>query len=193
MNDINHWFENVGHTLTLEKGEILFLRGDATRGPFILGQGQVRLYRQDRTGSEVTLHRVRPGEHFAEASIFSETYHCDCIADEKSTVLAIPRADIIEAIESQPTFASGLAEILAKQVMSLRTQLELRNIRSAEERILAALHFKAGEPARPFELKGTLKAFAAEIGLTHEALYRCLRKLQEDGRLRRHRQSIEVL
>ncbi len=183
--DLGQWFDNIGRETRLKKGEILFLRGDEARGPFILLSGRVRLYRQDENGREITLHQVRPGERFAEASVFSEIYHCDCMADEDSTILTIPKTEIIRALKTKPAFASEWAQIMARQVMSLRAQLELRNIRSAEERLYSALLLKAGEAGIEFEMDETLKAFAAEIGLTHEALYRALRKLEDGGRLKR--------
>jgi CRP/FNR family transcriptional regulator, dissimilatory nitrate respiration regulator len=185
MSKLNNWFREKGREQTCLKGDVLFLRGDRSRGPFFVKSGQIRLYRQDEDGREITLHRARTGELFAEASIFSEAYHCDCLAEKKSTVIAIPKIEFIKAIESQPAFAAEFSKILARQVTALRTQLELRNIRSADERILSAFLLKAGEPGIPFRLDGTLKAFAAEIGLTHEALYRSINKLVKNRRLKR--------
>jgi len=193
MNSFDRWAEGVGRRQTLAKAETLFLRGDASRGPYILRAGQVRLYRQDETGSEVTLHRARPGEGFAEASVFSEVYHCDCVAEEQSTIIAIPKAAIQHALKNDPEFSSSFTESLARQVMHLRTGLELRNIRSAEQRVLAALRLRAGEKDQSFEIAGTLKAFAAEIGLTHEALYRALRKLEDGGTLGRDGRNFKIL
>jgi CRP-like cAMP-binding protein len=37
------------------------------------------------------------------------------------------------------------------------------------------------QPLQGFELTQTRKAWAAELGLTHEALYRTLRRLAEQG------------
>lgn len=193
MDSFEAWFESVGRSQLLARGQALFHRGDQSRGPFILQAGRIRLYRQDESGSEVTLHRVRPGEHFAEASVFSNAYHCDCMAEDDSTVLAIPRAAIAQALKNDPAFSSMFCETLARQVMNLRTRLELRNIRSAEQRLLAALRLQGGDGRRSFEIGGTLKAFASEIGLTHEALYRGLKKLEDGGTLRRQGRSFELL
>ncbi len=56
--------------------------------------------------------------------------------------------------------------------MDLRTRIEQRNIRSARERVRHFLILNAKANGRVFELRGTLKDLAAELGLTHEALYR---------------------
>lgn len=192
MGIIQKWFERAGREQALEKGQVLFLRGDVALGPYSLKRGQVRLYRQDSSGREVTLHKVRPGERFAEASIFSDIYHCDCIADEDSIVLGVPKTLILDALQNDPPFASALTEAFAKQVMGLRSQLELRNIRSAQERVLAALHLKAGGSDTEIRIAGTLKAFAGEIGLTHEVLYRALKELEQAGRIKRTGMTFEI-
>jgi len=193
MKSLENWFEKVGRRQQLAKAESLFLRGEKSRGPFVLQAGLVRLYRQDENGTEVTLHRVRPGERFAEASVFSDAYHCDCMAELQSIVLAIPRAAIRAALKDDPAFSTLFAELMARQVMDLRFRLELRNIRSAEQRILAALQMRAVATGNPLLIDGALKDFASEIGLTHEALYRGLKKLQDAGKIRRQGHSVEIL
>ena len=43
------------------------------------------------------------------------------------------------------------------------------------------------------ELSGTVKDLAAEIGLTHEALYRTLAEMASRGEIERRRQTIRLL
>ncbi len=52
----------------------------------------MRLVRVTPDGTAVTLHRVLPGEMFAEASLFGKHYHCDAIADVDSVVGLYPQA-----------------------------------------------------------------------------------------------------
>ena len=58
-------------------------------------------------------------------------------------------------------------------------RLELRDIRRAEERLLAVLHLRAEADA--MVIAGTWKDLAAELGLTQEALYRALSRLEQRG------------
>ena len=70
--------------------------------------------------------------------------------------------------------------------MTLRTRLEQRNIRSARERVRHFLALNAGEDGRTVDLSGaTLKEVAAELGLSHEALYRTLSALERAGEITR--------
>jgi len=64
----------------LQYGEALFVQDSATAGLFYLVSGTIDLKRATNTGHSVTIHRARLGDTFAEASLFSDTYHCTATA-----------------------------------------------------------------------------------------------------------------
>jgi CRP-like cAMP-binding protein len=68
---------------------------------------------------------------------------------------------------------------LAREVHALRSQSERLALRSAAERIEHYIESE-GHNGR-LELARTRKAWAAELGLTHEALYRALASMQRAG------------
>ena len=177
----------------LKAGEALFRLGDKTAGLCEVISGRVRLARVDRSGHEIVLHVAGPGETIAEASLFSPQYHCDAIANAKATVRIYPRREVLAAFEKDPKAARAFSAMLARQVMNLRTRIEQRNIRSARERVRHYLALNAGPDGRTVELRGTLKDIAAELGLTHEALYRTLAALERSGEIRRNREKITRL
>ena len=72
---------------------------------------------------------------------------------------------------------------LARQLQDLRARMELRNIRSARDRVLQYLRLRAGLHGRTIEVEGQLQDIAAEIGITREALYRTLATLETEGQL----------
>jgi len=169
----------------IKAGEPLFRLGDKSLGLCEVIAGRVRLARVDRSGREIVLHVAGPGETLAEASLFSPQYHCDAIASTDATVRVYPRREVLATFERNPKAAQAFAETLAQQVMSLRARVEQRNIRSARERVRHFLALNVGPDRRTVVLPGTLKDLAAEIGLTHEALYRTLAALERSGEIRR--------
>ncbi len=68
--------------------------------------------------------------------------------------------------------------------------MELRNIRSARERVLQYLRLRAGRHGRSIAIEGQLQDIAAELGMTREALYRTLARLEAEGFVRRIRTAI---
>jgi len=178
---------------TLKAGEALFRLGDSSEGFYQVVTGRIRLSRVDRAGHEIVLYAAGAGDAIAEASLYSPTYHCDAIASTDAQVLLYPKRAVLAAFASDDKAAQAFAAMLARQVMSLRTRIEQRNIRSARERVRHFLALNAGADGRTVDLRGTLKDLAAELGLTHEALYRTLAALVRGGEIRRDGSRITLL
>lgn len=104
---------------------------------------RLRLVRHLKDGSSVALHVARDGETFVEAPLWADAYHCDAVAEAPSDVTAIPKANLFATLESEPQALLALVRGLAAHVRDLWARLELRNIRSAPERILAWLRLQA--------------------------------------------------
>ena len=176
----------------LEAGQALFRQGDRAIAIFAVEQGRIRLVRQTVDHREVVLHQAREGEFFAEAALFSNAYQCDAIATAASRVRGYPKREILAAFRTDPDLGERFMAVLAQQVHALRARLEERNIRSARERVLHHLALAAGADERTVRLDGTLMDLAAEIGLTHETLYRTLAALERDGAIARTRSGIAL-
>jgi CRP-like cAMP-binding protein len=176
----------------LKAGETLFRRGSETEGLYEIVTGCVRLVRVDRSGHEVVLHIAGPREMLAEASLFSPQYHCDAIASTNAIVRLYPKRKVLAAFEENPKAMQTFCGTLAHLVMMLRTRIEQRNIRSARDRVRHFLALNVGSDSRTVELRGPLKDLAAELGLTHEVLYRTLAALERSGEIRRKDRSITL-
>ncbi len=169
----------------LEAGEALLRQGDRATAIFQVEHGRLRLIRHTIDDREVVLHTARQGELFAEAALFSDAYQCDAVAAVSSRVRAYPKREILAAFRSHPPLTERFMAVLTRQIHALRARLEERNIRSARERVLHHLALAADADKRTVILDGTLMDLAAEIGLTHEVLYRTLAALERDGTIAR--------
>jgi CRP/FNR family transcriptional regulator, dissimilatory nitrate respiration regulator len=107
------------------------------------------------------------------------------VASVPSIVHLLPRSAVLEAFASEPDLAQAFMATLACQVMTLRTRLENRNLRTARERILHYLGLQARGIDRVVRVNGNLKTMATELGLTHESLYRTLAALENEGAIER--------
>lgn len=181
------WLARLGapaRRRTLAAGETLFRQGDAVTAIFRVETGCLRLVRHLADGTLVTLHVARPGESFAEAALFASRYHCDAVAESNSTVAVLPKAALLAGLRDEPAAALDFAGHLSRQVRDLRLRLELRNIRSATERLETWLRLQAGADGR-IVMDRTWTDVAAELGLSREAVYRALAQLQRGRRIRR--------
>lgn len=167
--------KNACRTFNMLKGDVLFRQDQPTSGLYRVVSGCVTLQRTGLDGGTLTLHRAVSGGYFAEASVFSMTYHCDAICTDSGSVVKIAKADVVSMMPSNPAFSEDFTRLLAQQVQQYRAHIELLAIPLAKDRILAA--FQAGY------FNGTVTELATRINLTHEACYRALRALCDDGRM----------
>ncbi len=159
----------------LESGETVFRQDEKARGLFYVLDGQIELRRYTQNGQNVVIHRASNGQTFAEASLFAQNYHCDAIAIAPSRLVELDRAVILKKFVEDADFSLALAKRFAGQIRGYRRKLEILAIRSAEDRIFAAIE--------EGQLNGSIKAFATDIALTHEAVYRGLATLVDKGLL----------
>ena len=156
-----------------EAGELLFRAGQAGTAMFRVDAGRLALLRVSEDGHRVTIAQAGPGDTLAEASVFAEAYHCDCVALTASLGVQVPGSVIRTGLRSNPEFAEAIVARLTTQIRLERQRTEIMSIRSARDRTLAALTC-FGQP-------GTVTAFATSIGLSQEACSRALAELLAEG------------
>ena len=181
VDALHEIFSDITSYRELQAGERLFRRGDRTDALFSVVTGRLRMLRDTSDGRTVTLHIARPGEILAEAALFAETYHCDAVADLPSRLIAYGKRAFLDKLQNDPEVALSFIALQAQRIQGLRTQLELRNVRSAKERVLQYLLLSADSASGILPLDRPLKEMASDIGLTHEAFYRALAELEKAG------------
>ena len=179
--------------LRLERGSAVFRQDDTATAIYIVESGRVRLARVMADGAALVLQVADAGQSFAEAALSAARYHCDATAELDSTVLRLPKRDLLAALAADPAQALALALAFASQVRDLRAWLELRNIRSATQRLLAWLHLRASGSPPQVSVTHSWTLIAAELGLSREAVYRSLTALERDGRIARSATAIRLL
>ena len=99
-----------------------------------------------------------------------------------------PKAALLATLRADPALLEAFTAELARRLQALRSRLELRDIRSARERVLQHLaSAAAGTDGRSIPIEGRLQDIAADLGLTREAFYRTLAALEAEGRDHPHR------
>jgi CRP-like cAMP-binding protein len=188
----------LGDSVTIEKkslgaGDFVFHKGDPANHIFTVEEGQVKLARYTLEGRTVVLHKANAGESFAEAALFSDTYHCNAVATMPSQISGYPKKEILEIFRENPGKAEQFMALLADQVRTLRTSLELRNILSAKQRIFEYFLLTASPDNGEVIIYQSFKELAAELGLAHETFYRVLAGLEKEKIIRRDGKKIKII
>lgn len=170
----------------LVTGQALFQQGDPALAVFIVETGRLRLFRYTTEGKMVTFYVARAGEIFAEVAIFSDFYTDSAVAEVDSRVAVYPKQLLLDALCEYPNLAEDFMTLLVRKIQSLKFRLELRDIRSAHERVLQYLrHLAQPDDDRSVNLDRPLKDIAGDLGLTPETLSRTLRRLEREGAIAR--------
>lgn len=164
------------------RGECLFRAGQRPEAMHHVHGGEVALQRAGEDGGTVVLQRVRHG-FVAEASLESARYHCDAVVLAPGGLTRVPLGPLREALHSDAGFAQRWIAMLNGELRRLRQQCERLALSTVQARLLHLLRTEGD--AQGLRIDGGLKSLAGELGVTHEALYRCVARLEREGRLRR--------
>lgn len=177
--------QGSGIERTLAAGQMLYGQGDAAVGLYEVVSGKVRQMRIDPEGRDVVVGIACPGDVIAEGALFSSVHDCAATALTKAVVRLYRKAPLLLELERNPRTGLAFMAMLVGQILNLRIRLERRSIQSARDRVLHYLTANAEGTERTVALPSTVKDLAAELGLTHEALYRTLSEMSASGEIAR--------
>lgn len=163
--ELLHIFANARLT-RFGANEALFHTGQPVAAMHLVTEGRVEMVRHSRQGARMVLFRAMPDQIIAEASAYSQTYHCDGIAIGPAAVRSVPVTAFRAALAREPALADAWAGLLARNLQKARIHAEIRGLRSVAERLDAWLS------DRPMPPKGEWQNLAQTLGVSREALYR---------------------
>jgi CRP-like cAMP-binding protein len=144
---------------------------------FWVQSGEARLCRTSLMGSEIVFQRARRG-FLAEASYDQSAYHCDGVAVQNTRVLAL-RVEHFRAALATTDLRDMWLRHLSQELRRVRAHSERLSLRTANDRIIHFIETEGSDGQ--IVLSQSKKSWASELGLTHEALYRSLRTMMDDG------------
>jgi CRP-like cAMP-binding protein len=176
-------------TLTIEKGQYLFHQGHKPQWMFFIVNGEAILSRTNARGETVILQRCKNG-FVSEASLFTDVYHCDAIASQIAQSITLPISSFRKALDD-PAFALRWVQLLSKEIMRLRTVSERLTLKDIPSKLIHLIKTEGKDGV--LHIQTDLKSIALEIGVTHEALYRAIAAMENNGSLKKKSNYLELL
>lgn len=177
--------------MDISKGQRIFCFGDEANAVYHILEGEVCLTRFSPEGGEIVLYRAREGDFLAEASLFGTHYHCDAICTRSGRCLQLPVTVLRDCLSNNPDFAMEWIAILSRNLRRQRAAQERLGLKSLRMRVIHYL-VDRGKEGR-VELNQPIIRWAAELGASHEALYRTLAEMEREGILQRQGQTLILL
>jgi len=194
--DSKNWLVTSGLCSAIERklvvGQTLFSQGQQSACLFEVVSGRIRLACVDSEGREAVLGFALEGDTIGEASLFSPIYHCNAVVTAHAVIRIYQKSTLLAEFARNPKAAQAFMVRLSRRIIDLRARLERQGIHSARDRVRHYLAANASMHQRTVVLPGTVKDLAAELGLTHEALYRTLSDMEADGEIARLKGKIRL-
>ncbi|GJJ03379.1 Crp/Fnr family transcriptional regulator [Duganella rhizosphaerae] len=163
----------------VERGGMIFQRGDPCVGFHQVLYGQVKLAFTSLAGGEKVIELIGPGQSFGEALMFmGSPYIVSAQATEDTLLLHVAKPAIYREIHNDPEFACKMLAGLSQRMHGLMCDMESFSLRSGTQRVagylLKELHEDEGGL---LTLPVTKAVLASRLNLTPEHFSRILAEL----------------
>ncbi len=182
----------------LQKGEMLFQKGDMPRGFFVVIVGQVKLAFPSSQGNEKVINILGPNQSFGEAAMFMDRpYPVFAEALSDTLLLHIARHAITDLLEEDTSFARRMLAGLSMRLHTLVQDVESYSLRSTTQRVIGfLLQHTATEEQDGQEITIALptskQVIASRLSLTPETLSRVFHDLATARLISVHGKQITV-
>jgi CRP-like cAMP-binding protein len=170
----------------------IFLESDPSRWFYLVKSGHVKIVRHSKTGKDVVLELLGPGEVFGGVAVIEKRpYPAAAQATEPTVVVKIPAGPVIALADRHPAFIKEMALMIGRRLRAAHDSVKSLAVDPVEARLAAALlrlaeregtRGKSGDGVTlPFHL--TRQSLADMTGTTVETTIRILSRWLRDGLL----------
>jgi CRP/FNR family transcriptional regulator len=168
--------------------DYIFMEGDPGRWFCLVKTGRVKIVRHSRTGKDVVLELLGPGEVFGGVAVIERrAYPAAAQALEPTVVLKIPADPILALTERYPSLVKELALTLGRRLRAAHDSVKALSVDPVEARLAARLLTLAEREGTrgthgltlPFHL--TRQSLADMTGTTVETTIRVVSRWLRDG------------
>jgi CRP/FNR family transcriptional regulator len=146
--------------------EFVFMEGDRADWLWLVRAGRVKIVRHSKTGRDVVLEILGPGEIFGAVAVMERRpYPAAAQVIEPAVVVKVPAAAVVAASERHSALVRGMALMMGRRLRAAHDSVESLAVDPVEARLAAVL-------LRLVERDGTRegKGFALPFHLTRQSL-----------------------
>lgn len=177
---------------TAPAGTTLLKPGQNIRSAMLVVSGTVKLYREDPTDGEFFMYYLEPGEACAVTLVcdfHQETSQVLAKAVTDIAYLAIPLSKVDEWLRKYKSWHYFVIRTYRARYEELLQTIHSIAFKKMDERLEQYLMRQVGRWGAHIKL--THQEIAADLNTSREVISRLLKKMEHDGLILLHRQSIE--
>lgn len=174
----------------LEKDAILYRENDRCETVGVVIKGKISIVTYLYNGNEVIYNVLGENEIFGNNLIFSSEpyYKGSIIAEQDSKIALINKDVLIKLLKTNDNFMLEYLRLQSNFGKSLNTRIKLLSIDSAEERFYFYMHQNKNKISYT-----SVSNLAKLLYMKRETLSRLLSKLEKQKKIKRTKNTIEVL
>lgn len=171
---------------TLEKGEVLFHRGDPASHFYFLDSGLLELNLLSATGEKKVLEVIGPGRTFAEAIAFMHEKKFPVTAEalDRSVLCQIPIQSYVDILRADPDASMRLLSDVCRHLHARVREIEHLTVQNARSRLAIYLldHVvETNDDEATIRLSLPRHVIASRLSIQPETLSRLFRTLVDEG------------
>jgi len=171
--------------VSIDKGEILFHRGDRANHFYFVDSGQLELNLIAPTGQKKVLEVIGPDRTFAEAVAFirENKYPVTCEALSDSVLCQIPNQVYTDLIYANPDACMRLLSDISRHLHARVREIERLTVQNARDRLVSYLleHvIETNDDEATIRVELPRHVIASRLSITPETLSRILRNLVDE-------------
>jgi CRP/FNR family transcriptional regulator len=182
-------FRNLGWTLRLASGQVLFHEGDPATRVFTLTKGTLKLYKLLVDGRRQVTGFLHPGDFLGISIDDEHAFSAEALEDAQ--LCWFPRSRFDDFVEDEATMERELYRMAAHELAAAQQQFVLLGRKTATERLASFLLMLAkraemsnGVGAGMVRLPMSRSDIADYLGLTKETVSRVISALKRDRIIR---------
>ena len=183
----------------LERGQLLFQKGDPAQGFFYVVMGQIKLAFPSPSGNEKVVEVLGPRQSFGEAVMFMDRpFPLTAEAVSDCLLLHVAAESVFGLLARDALFARRMLGGLAQRLHGLVQDVEAYSLRSSTQRVIGYLlqlcpaSDEADAGAIQIELPISKQLIASRLNLTPETLSRVFNELAQGGLITVHGKRVTV-
>ncbi|THF58091.1 bacteriohemerythrin [Pseudothauera rhizosphaerae] len=188
--------EKAARLVCLQKGQVLFQKGDEPEGAYIVISGQMSLSASNTRGAEKVLDILDPPQVFAEVEVLTRQPAAVHAHSLTSTVLLLIPADALRRVQaSSLSFGTALLAHLGRRVHKLTGEIEALTLHTAMERIIDHLLEHASVNAHGVVealLPAQKQVIASYLNISPPTLSRAFQTLTDNGLITISRRYVTI-
>lgn len=187
--------ETIGEHKMISAHETLMRRGQYIRSTMLILNGLVKVYREDEEGNEFLMYYLKPGEACALSMVCAAKQEASPIHAKTVTeteIIMVPVETMSEWMSKYKSWYQFVIETYRSRFDELLNTLDNVAFRSMDERLEFYLK-RAQEVTSSSIIEISHQQIADELNSSREVISRLLKKMEQRGKVRLNRNSIEII